>query len=218
MEKICPFMRDLCIEDQCLAWEEDHCTVLAYYRNHQSTPNSVEAPALSSYDKNVARMDAIKQKYPKAYTSWTAQEDADLKTRFQQGMSVIDLANLFQRQPSAINSRLNRLGLGQGSGGMPIDLDTVVPKNPNSLLPPLPSSEEQKLWEELRKWRLIEANKEGYPAYVIAQDKVLQQVISNHVNTLEGLYRVRGFGEKRVDKYGEDLLKILTKYFPPNKV
>ena len=56
-------------------------------------------------------MDEIRQKYPKAYEKWLPEEDEQLKRKYTDGMSVSDLAKHFQRKPSAIRSRLEKLGL-----------------------------------------------------------------------------------------------------------
>jgi hypothetical protein len=53
----------------------------------------------------------IKQKYPKAYERWTSDEDEQLKTKYHEGVGIAELATFFQRQPSAIRSRLAKLGL-----------------------------------------------------------------------------------------------------------
>jgi DNA-directed RNA polymerase specialized sigma24 family protein len=64
--------------------------------------------------KNEAKsysVDEVRREYPKAYDKWTPDEDADLKKKHAQGMSVSELANFFQRRSSAIRSRLAKLGL-----------------------------------------------------------------------------------------------------------
>lgn len=53
----------------------------------------------------------IRQKYPKAYAKWTPEEEQTLRKGFAQGMSIETLANILQRQPSAILSRLRKLPL-----------------------------------------------------------------------------------------------------------
>ena len=59
------------------------------------------------------RLAAIKQRYQKAYTLWTAQEDADLSDMSREA-SIEQLAQQFGRQPSAIRSRLAKLALSPG--------------------------------------------------------------------------------------------------------
>ena len=53
----------------------------------------------------------IRQKYPKAYMRWTEDEDNALRNSYLRGKSIDELASIFQRKPSAIRSRLKKLGL-----------------------------------------------------------------------------------------------------------
>ena len=57
-----------------------------------------------------ARMESIKKRYPKAYERWTEADDAELVKLNRQGRTKKELAEVFQRQPSAIISRLAKLG------------------------------------------------------------------------------------------------------------
>ena len=59
-----------------------------------------------------ARMARIKTRYPQAYERWTDQEDEELSRIYGQGKAIAKIAERFQRQPSAIRSRLAKLGLG----------------------------------------------------------------------------------------------------------
>jgi hypothetical protein len=56
-------------------------------------------------------LDEVRRKYPRAYEKWTAEEDERLTSRYQAGLDIVELAAIFQRQPSAIESRLTKLGL-----------------------------------------------------------------------------------------------------------
>lgn len=53
----------------------------------------------------------IRQKYPRAYVKWSQDEDENLKKEYASGQQIDELAQRFQRQPSAIRSRLQKLGL-----------------------------------------------------------------------------------------------------------
>lgn len=53
----------------------------------------------------------IRQKYPRAYVKWSQDEDENLKNEYASGQQIGELAQRFQRQPSAIRSRLQKLGL-----------------------------------------------------------------------------------------------------------
>ncbi len=57
------------------------------------------------------KLDDVRQTYPKAYERWSPDEDEQLKVKYQAGVGIDELAGYFQRQPSAIRSRLAKLGL-----------------------------------------------------------------------------------------------------------
>lgn len=52
--------------------------------------------------------------HPRAYASWTVEEDGQLISLFTEGKSRKEIAGLLQRQPSAIASRLRKHGLVSG--------------------------------------------------------------------------------------------------------
>ncbi|MEG4105111.1 hypothetical protein [Microcoleus sp. S13_C5] len=71
--------------------------------------------ALNGAQKNAYRPktqnEKIRQKYPRAYVKWSQDEDENLKKEYASGQQIDELAQRFQRQPSAIRSRLQKLGL-----------------------------------------------------------------------------------------------------------
>ena len=56
-------------------------------------------------------LEKIRQKYPRAYEKWSSEEDEQLKIKHSTGLGASELAKCFGRQPSAIRSRLTKLGL-----------------------------------------------------------------------------------------------------------
>ena len=58
-----------------------------------------------------ARLQQIKRRHPRAYERWTEDEDATLSRLAKSGTPVGAIAQRFQCQPSAIRSRLAKLGL-----------------------------------------------------------------------------------------------------------
>jgi hypothetical protein len=52
-----------------------------------------------------------RQKHRAAYTRWTEEDEARLASETARGRTVEELADLFERKPSAIESRLRRLRL-----------------------------------------------------------------------------------------------------------
>lgn len=57
------------------------------------------------------RVDEIRKEYPNAYESWEVDDDAILKKKYAQGVSLKILAEAFGRGEGAIRSRLKKLGL-----------------------------------------------------------------------------------------------------------
>lgn len=57
------------------------------------------------------RLAEIKEQHRRAYERWTTEDDASLRQQYAEGHSVTELAKTFQRQPSAIRSRLRKLGV-----------------------------------------------------------------------------------------------------------
>lgn len=53
----------------------------------------------------------IKQKYPRAYETWEIEEDEKLKNGFAKELSIEELSGILKRQPGAVKSRLEKIGL-----------------------------------------------------------------------------------------------------------
>lgn len=67
--------------------------------------------------------------------------------------------------------------------------------------------------EELKRWRIAHARSQNVPPYRVATNRELQAVLIEKPTDLESLRSVRGFGEAKVNSYGEDLLQELKRIF-----
>lgn len=68
----------------------------------------------------------------------------------------------------------------------------------------------QKLvFRRLREWRKETAEKEGVPVFLIANNSHLADLARFAPASLESLRQIRGFGKKKIDKYGKDIIKIV---------
>ncbi len=72
------------------------------------------------------------------------------------------------------------------------------------------SPEDAKMFERLREWRAAQAREQGVPAYVIFQDKTLREIASQRPADLHGLAVINGVGQAKLEKYGQDILEVLT--------
>jgi hypothetical protein len=77
--------------------------------DRNSQPESSAAQSNGEITKN--QNEKIRQKHPRAYVKWSPEEDENLKNEYASGQQIGELAKKFQRQSSAIRSRLQKLGL-----------------------------------------------------------------------------------------------------------
>jgi ATP-dependent DNA helicase RecQ len=75
-----------------------------------------------------------------------------------------------------------------------------------------PTPEEADLFERLRQWRRVIANRLGLPPYIIFHDKTLWAIARAQPTTVEDLLQIKGVGQSHIDKYGEDLLEALASF------
>ena len=107
-----------------------------------------------------------------------------------------ELAAAIARAPAArASTRASRAGAGRGGGGA-----AAAPEVP----------EEQ--FEALRAWRMERA--EGKPAYTVASDATLRELIHRRPASLEELIGVRGIGPSFCERHGDAALEILASLGP----
>lgn len=68
-----------------------------------------------------------------------------------------------------------------------------------------------KLYEELKQWRYLRAQSEQVAPYMIAHNSSLLAVASSLPSTNEQLLSLPGFGLRKIESYGEDILAIVAK-------
>lgn len=73
------------------------------------------APDLRAY-----AVEELRKQYPNAYTPWTADDDARLVARFQDGATIPDLMREFGRQRGGITARLGKHGLDPAANKAPL--------------------------------------------------------------------------------------------------
>ena len=65
-------------------------------------------------------------------------------------------------------------------------------------------------WQALREWRLITAQEENVPPYVIFHDATLAAILDARPETLAELAEISGVGRHKLEKYGEAVLDVLA--------
>jgi ATP-dependent DNA helicase RecQ len=64
--------------------------------------------------------------------------------------------------------------------------------------------------ERLRSWRRERSRADGVPAFVVLHDATLRELASVQPSSLRELAAVKGFGPAKLERYGDDVLAVLT--------
>lgn len=67
------------------------------------------------------------------------------------------------------------------------------------------------LFDALRSWRLDKARELGQPPYVVAHDSTLAAIAEARPGSIEALWRVRGIGPAKADRYGAEILAVVAR-------
>jgi superfamily II DNA helicase RecQ len=65
------------------------------------------------------------------------------------------------------------------------------------------------LYQRLKTWRKTKAEEEKLPAFWIFTNTTLEEIVKKHPKTKEDLLKVKGFGQKKFEKYGQAILEIV---------
>lgn len=78
-----------------------------------SRPKRASIPVRKEEPPKKYSVAQIRNKHLKAYAKWTKEADEQLKKQYRAGKSINALAEIFQRKPGAIRSRLHKLELSR---------------------------------------------------------------------------------------------------------
>ena len=70
----------------------------------------------------------------------------------------------------------------------------------------------EELRERLQQWRSERFKKDNVPAFMIMHQSTLMEIAARAPKTKADLLRIKGFGEERFKKYGEEILAITTDF------
>ena len=73
------------------------------------------------------------------------------------------------------------------------------------------------LYEKLREWRREQASEKGIPAFAILHDAALTALCLTKPQNTGELFGVHGFGERKVERFGDDLLAIIRSHARQSK-
>ncbi|MFR9624298.1 MAG: HRDC domain-containing protein, partial [Rikenellaceae bacterium] len=73
----------------------------------------------------------------------------------------------------------------------------------------LSDAEESSLYQTLREWRIGEAREQGVIAFNIFSNNTLLEIAARRPTTIEELRDVKGVGETKLKRYGDQILEIV---------
>jgi superfamily II DNA helicase RecQ len=77
-------------------------------------------------------------------------------------------------------------------------------------LPGEDATADESLAARLRTWRLERSRDDGVPAFVVFSDATLRELASQQPQTPVELAGVKGFGPVKIERYGDELLGVIT--------
>ena len=75
------------------------------------------------------------------------------------------------------------------------------------------SSEQLLLLKRLREWRKEKADETGVPVYVIYTNKQATELVKKGPKSLEALKAIEGFGKKKLESFGKELVGLITDFY-----
>jgi ATP-dependent DNA helicase PIF1 len=153
--------------------------------------------------------------------------EIDLSRAFTPGMGYVALSRVrtldglylkgVNRMAFTMHPEIHNLdaSLRRASGELAITTediaDEAVPSASSSA--PLPTAAiDQALLTKLKKWRAERAETASVPAYVVAHNKALEAIAAAPPTTENQLLALPGFGSKKVESYGMDILALVAKH------
>ena len=78
---------------------------------------------------------------------------------------------------------------------------------------PVLDGNQMDVYDALIAWRQKKATEENLTTNIIARNSMLKEIIDINPSNIRELMEVKGFGERRANKYGRDIIKILKKRY-----
>lgn len=92
-----------------------------------------------------------------------------------------------------------------------IEKEVQKPKFVKDTKPPVTSSNPE-LYQQLRTWRNSRADELNLPVYMVVPTKALIEVAEKMPASERELLKVKGFGKRKTQQFGDEILKIIKEY------
>ena len=72
------------------------------------------------------------------------------------------------------------------------------------------TTDEKRIFDTLKQWRLDKASELNIPSFMVCHNTELMTVAKVKPQTIDELIKIKGFGEHKTEKYGDDILAVLN--------
>jgi len=72
------------------------------------------------------------------------------------------------------------------------------------------TEKEQVIFQNLKRWRAEKALELGFKNFMICHNSELMNIAINKPESISQLRKIKGFGEVKSDKYGDDIIALLN--------
>lgn len=72
--------------------------------------------------------------------------------------------------------------------------------------------DEKEIYTALKEWRLDQSTELGLPAYMVCSNAELITIAKMKPESSEELLKLKGFGEYKTEKFGDDIITILNSF------
>ncbi len=93
-----------------------------------------------------------------------------------------------------------------------IDFNTIQKPKKSEKIKSTKNIPHSELYQELKAWRKTVAEENNAKAFMIMHQKHLMDLMDRMPRNFEELSMVKGFGQKRIQHYGSDILSIINEY------
>jgi len=76
---------------------------------------------------------------------------------------------------------------------------------------------DEKIYEELRKWRYSQAKEQSIPPYMVFADKTLKLIAAVLPKTVDEVVKLKGVGPQKLERYGEGVVELITRLSEKNQ-
>lgn len=83
-------------------------------------------------------------------------------------------------------------------------------KNADSIQEVELTEREQLIYQNLKQWRAEKATELGFKSFMICHNSVLMNIAVCKPESISQLRKIKGFGEVKLNKYGEDIIALLN--------